>query len=64
MSYTKKNPKYTFIKDNVYYFTKADPSVLRHYYNNARIVLSLKTKSVRRAATASQSLAVKLNVIG
>lgn len=57
---TKKHPKYTFIKDNVYYFSKAVPSDLQHHYCKPRVVISLKTKSSHRAATASRIILSKL----
>ena len=60
MQLTNKHPKYTFIKDNVYYFSKAVPSDLKHHYCKPRVVISLKTKSSHRAATASRIMLSKL----
>ena len=60
MQLTNKHPKYTFIKDNVYYFSKAVPSDLQHHYCKPRVVISLKTKSSHRAATASRIMLSKL----
>jgi hypothetical protein len=37
----------------MYYFSKSIPNDLQHHYSKPRIVLSLKTKSPHRAATAS-----------
>ena len=60
MQLTNKHPKYTFINDNVYYFSKAVPSDLQHHYCKPRVVISLKTKSSHRAATASRIMLSKL----
>jgi integrase len=60
MQLTNKHPKYTFIKDDVYYFSKAVPSDLQHHYYKPRVVISLKTKSSHRAATASRIMLSKL----
>lgn len=60
MQLTNKHPKYTFTKDHVYYFSKSIPNDLQHHYSKPRIVLSLKTKSPHRAATASRIMLSKL----
>ena len=60
MRLTNKHPKYTFVKDDVYYFSKAIPNDLLHHYSKSRIVISLKTKSSYRAGTASRMLLAKL----
>ena len=60
MQLTNKHPKYTFVKDDVYYFSKAIPNDLLHHYSKSRIVISLKTKSSYRAGTASRMLLAKL----
>ena len=57
---TFKHPSYTYQKGGVYYFSKAVPKDLAHYYVQRRIVKSLRTKSFSRAKTASRSLASKL----
>ena len=57
---TYKHPSYTYQKGGVYYFSKAIPKDLAHYYVQRRIVKSLRTKSFSRAKTASRSLASKL----
>ena len=57
---TQKNPTYTFIKNNVYYFSKSVPVDLRSHYSKHRIVQSLRTKSAHNAKAASQSLSAKL----
>lgn len=60
MQLTNKHPKYTYIKNNTYYFSKAIPRDLRHHYRKPRIILSLKTRSYSRAETASRMLLSKL----
>jgi len=44
----------------VYYFSKTIPHDLQHHYSKPRIVISLKTKSSNRAATASRMMLAKL----
>jgi len=61
MAYTQKHPSYTFVKDSIYYFSRAVPSDLRHHYKSSRIVQSLRTKSSKRAATASKLLSSRLD---
>lgn len=58
---TFKHPRYTYLKDNTYYFTRAIPHDLRQYYTRPRIVQSLRTKSVVQAKLASNSLSSKLD---
>ena len=53
-------PKYTYLKRGVYYFCKAVPVDLIHYYTKDRVVQSLRTKSRTKARHASVTLAVKL----
>ena len=61
MRYTKKHPKYTYTKRNVYYFSKVIPSDIRHHYSTPRINLSLKTKSTQKAASAAKILSARLD---
>lgn len=58
---TFKAPKYTYIKDKTYYFSRSVPVDLRCFYTRPRIVQSLKTNSPSRAARASKALAYKLD---
>lgn len=58
MQYT--NPKYTYLKSGVYYFSKQVPSDLRHYYAKTRIVLCLKTKTRIHALQSSKAVLAKL----
>ena len=55
-----KNPKYTYRKDCVFYFSKQVPSDVRSYYSKQRIVLCLKTKSSAQAQQASKAVLAKL----
>ena len=43
------HPKYTYLKRGVYYFCKAVPVDLIHYYTKDRVVQSLRTKSRTKA---------------
>ena len=58
MQYT--NPKYTYRKDGVFYFSKQVPSDVRSYYSKERIVLCLRTKSSAQAQQASKAVLAKL----
>jgi len=51
---TFKHPNYTYLKGNVYYFSKAVPIDLRQHYSKPRIIQSLKTKSYYQAKTTSK----------
>jgi len=61
MRYTQKHPQHTYIKRDVYYFSRVIPSDLKHHYSKPRIIQSLKTKSARRATVASKVLSAKLD---
>jgi integrase len=54
------HPKYTYLKRGVYYFCKAVPVDLIHYYTKDRVVQSLRTKSRTKACHASLTLAIRL----
>jgi len=56
-----KYPKYTYIKDNTYYFSRSVPVDLRCFYTKPRIIQSLRTNSLTRAKTASKVFASKLD---
>ena len=58
MQYT--NPKYTYRKDGVFYFSKQVPNDVRSYYSKHRIVLCLRTKSSAQARQASKAVLAKL----
>ena len=61
MQKTSKHPQYTFIKGDIYYFSRAIPTDLRHHYCSHRFVQSLRTKSKTKAASASKLLSSKLD---
>jgi len=58
MQYT--NPRYTYRKDGVFYFSKQVPNDVRSYYSKQRIVLCLRTKSPSQAQQASKAVLSKL----
>ena len=61
MSRHFRYPKYTYLKDNNFYFSGSVPVDLRCFYTKPRIVQSLKTNSLLRAKTASKVFASKLD---
>ena len=61
MSKHFRYPKYTYLKDNNFYFSRSVPVDLRCFYTKPRIVQSLKTNSLLRAKTASKVFASKLD---
>ena len=61
MSRHLRHPKYTYIKDNTYYFSRSVPTELRCFYTKPRIIQSLRTNSLTRAKTASKVFASKLD---
>ena len=61
MSKHFRYPKYTYLKDNTYYFSRSVPVDLRCFYTKPRIVQSLKTNSLLRAKTASKVFASNLD---
>lgn len=60
MRKTTSNPKYTFTKRGIYYYSRLVPSDLRHHYRTARLVQSLKTRSTREACKLSRLLTQRL----
>ena len=61
MSRHFRYPKYIYLKDNNFYFSRSVPVDLRCFYTKPRIVQSLKTNSLLRAKTASKVFASKLD---
>lgn len=63
MRKTKTNTQsnYTFIKRNVFYFSRRVPDDLQQYYQRPRIVRSLRTKQPKEAATAAHLLSSQLD---
>jgi integrase len=53
--------KYLFKKRNFFYFSKQIPKDVRQHYSTNRIVISLKTKSIKEASHLSQNMLLKLN---
>ena len=61
MSRHLRHPKYTYQKDNIYYFSRSVSVDLRSFYKKPRIVQSLKTSSPLKASNASKVFASKLD---
>ena len=61
MSRHFRHPKHTFLKNNIYYFSRSIPVDLRCLYLKPRIIKSLKTKSYSKAKTASKILSSRLD---
>ena len=57
---TKEVP-YVYSRDGIFYFTRRIPNDLKGYYRCPRLVLSLRTKSLRAAKTKSTTLAAQLD---
>ena len=55
-----KHPAYTFVKGNVYYFSRAIPKDLKNYYSRLRVIQSLRTTSRRHAVHWSRLLSLRL----
>jgi hypothetical protein len=55
-----KYPAYTYLKGNVYYFSRAIPADLKNYYSKPRVIQSLRTTSRRHAVHSSRLLSVRL----
>ena len=58
------NPKYTYTKRGVFYFSKKVPTDLRHHYKKPIITQSLRTKSKMAAEKASKLFLLGLRSIG
>jgi len=54
------NPRYTFRKRGVFYFSKQVPTDIRQYYSKSRIVMCLRTTSAFQAQQASKAVLAKL----
>ena len=55
-----KHPAYTFVKGNVYYFSRAIPKDLKNYYSRPRVIQSLRTTSRRHSVHSSRLLSLRL----
>jgi hypothetical protein len=58
---TSTQSNYTFIKRDVFYFSRRIPEDLQHHYQQPRIVHSLRTKHPKEAATAAHLLSCQLD---
>ena len=58
---TFKHPKYTFVKNGIYYFSRSVPTDLRCFYSKPRIIQSLRTNSQSRALTAAKVFTSRLD---
>ena len=58
---TSTRPNHTFIKRDVFYYSRRVPEDLRQHYQQPRIVHSLRTKQPKEAATAAQLLSTQLD---
>ena len=61
MSRHLRHLKYTYQKDNIYYFSRSVPVDLRSFYTRPRIVQSLKTSCSRSANQAASNYSAKLD---
>ena len=55
-----KHPAHTFVKGNVYYFSRAIPKDLKNHYSRPRVIQSLRTTSRRHAVHSSRLLSMRL----
>ena len=55
-----KHPAYTYLKGNVYYFSRVIPAALKSYYSKPRIIQSFRTTNFRHAVHSSRLLSVRL----
>jgi hypothetical protein len=55
-----KHPAYTYLKGNVYYFSRAIPADLKNYDSKPRLIQSLRTSNRSYAVHSSCLLSVLL----
>ena len=53
-----KHPAYTYLKGNIYYFSRVIPADLTSYYSKPRVIQSLRTTNRRHAMHSSRLLSV------
>lgn len=58
---TQIHPKYTYVKDGVFYFCRVIPKDLEAHYLRPRFVKSLRTKSRQKTSFAARQIASKLD---
>ncbi len=56
-----KHPRYTFLKNGIYYFSRLIPADLEHLYASKRYVKSLRTKSRRAAKKSAEIISARLD---
>ena len=55
-----KPPAYTYLKGNVYYFSRVIPADLKSYYSKPRVIQSLQAIYRRHVVHSSRLLSVRL----
>ena len=55
------HPKYTYVKDGIFYFCRVIPKDLEAHYSRPRFVKSLRTKSRQKASFAAKQIAARLD---
>ena len=55
-----KHPEYTYLKGNIYYFSRVIPAALKSYYSKPRVIQSLRTTNRRSVVHSSRLLTVRL----
>jgi hypothetical protein len=55
-----RSPVYYYKRKTTYYFSRAVPSDLQHYFNKRKIEVSLRTKSETKAAKSAPALSDRL----
>ena len=53
-------PSFTYAKRGIFYFGRRVPKDVQRFYGSPKVVLSLRTKSVKRAERQAQRIAAKL----
>ena len=53
-------PAFVYVKRGIFYFGRRVPKDVQRFYGSPRVVLSLRTKSIKRAERQAQRIAAKL----
>ena len=53
-------PSFTYAKRGIFYFGRRVPKDVQRFYGSPKVVLSLRTRSVKRAERQAQRIAAKL----
>ena len=56
-----QNPQHTYRKDGVYYYCRRVPKDLLFKYDETRIVMSLRTKSITAARKSASTITSRLD---